>query len=387
MFAKRYYCFVLALFFWIFAACGSSGKSTSTRTGKTGEEFQDVFAGVTMPETVDFKIQHMQPIAQHYTGTCWSFSTTSFIESELIRLGHGKFKLSEMYVAYYTYLEKAKNYLRNNGKAVFGQGGLGHDWIKIVREYGIVRYIDYTGLNETDIIYNHRQLVKDLKDVLDTAIAEGENDEDVILQRFKKILTAKMGRPPETIEILGKTFTPKEFADEILRIPYDDYVEVMSFSYTPFFELSELTVPDNWWHFNGYYNVPLEMFMKQMDYAVKSGYSTIINEDYSNEDGYDPSKGMAIIPLHDIPADQIDQEAREERFTDGRTVDDHLVHIVGRKVQNGDTWYLIKGSEGGMKSPFTGYFFMREDYFKLKVLSFMIHRDILMPEIKALFGK
>ena len=40
---------------------------------------------------------HFPPVAQHLTGTCWSFSTTSFFESEVYRLTGQKIKLSEIY--------------------------------------------------------------------------------------------------------------------------------------------------------------------------------------------------------------------------------------------------------------------------------------------------
>jgi bleomycin hydrolase len=61
---------------------------------------------------------------QNQTGTCWSFSSLSFFESELIRMGKGKdFNLSEMYVARMAYPLKADNYLRMHGRANMGQGG------------------------------------------------------------------------------------------------------------------------------------------------------------------------------------------------------------------------------------------------------------------------
>jgi bleomycin hydrolase len=60
---------------------------------------------------------------QQATGTCWSFATTSFIESELIRMGKDALDLSEMYFVRYAYLDKADNYFRLHGTANFGQGG------------------------------------------------------------------------------------------------------------------------------------------------------------------------------------------------------------------------------------------------------------------------
>ncbi len=78
------------------------------------------------------------------TSTCWSYSTLSMLESELIRLGKGQHNLSQMYVARWAYVEKAKMYLRMNGKHNFEQGGEGHDIPSIIKKYGIVPEEVYT---------------------------------------------------------------------------------------------------------------------------------------------------------------------------------------------------------------------------------------------------
>jgi bleomycin hydrolase len=50
---------------------------------------------------------------QAKTGTCWCFSTNSFIESELIRMGKGEHDLSEMFIVRQNYMKRiADNYLR-----------------------------------------------------------------------------------------------------------------------------------------------------------------------------------------------------------------------------------------------------------------------------------
>lgn len=59
---------------------------------------------------------------QQNTGTCWSFATSSFLESELMRM-HGKeIDLSEMYSVYATYQDKARNYLLRQGKLTLAKG-------------------------------------------------------------------------------------------------------------------------------------------------------------------------------------------------------------------------------------------------------------------------
>ncbi len=55
--------------------------------------------------------------SQYRTSTCWSFSSLSFLESELIRIGKGEFDLSEMFVVRYTYLGKADKYVRMHGNS------------------------------------------------------------------------------------------------------------------------------------------------------------------------------------------------------------------------------------------------------------------------------
>jgi bleomycin hydrolase len=49
------------------------------------------FTGFSQEEkevfTIEKEIKHLPVISQGGTGTCWSFATTSFIESEIIRKG------------------------------------------------------------------------------------------------------------------------------------------------------------------------------------------------------------------------------------------------------------------------------------------------------------
>jgi bleomycin hydrolase len=75
---------------------------------------------------------------QANTGTCWSFSTTSLLESQCLKNIKQEFDLSEMFSVRNIYVEKARNYILRQGKAQFGQGGLGHDVIRSVSLYGAV---------------------------------------------------------------------------------------------------------------------------------------------------------------------------------------------------------------------------------------------------------
>ena len=86
-----------------------------------GYEFTEV---VTVPAT---------PVKnQAATGTCWCFATTSFMESELLRMGKGTYDLSEMFIVRQKYMNQLQdNYLRR-GDGNIGQGSLSHTFHECV---------------------------------------------------------------------------------------------------------------------------------------------------------------------------------------------------------------------------------------------------------------
>ena len=101
------------------------------------------------------------------TGTCWSFSSLSFFESELIRMGKPKVNLSEMFIVRGAYLEKARNYIRMDGLFNFGQGGAFHDILVTMDKYGIVPESEYNGLQYGTDKHNHSEMSTMLKGMLD----------------------------------------------------------------------------------------------------------------------------------------------------------------------------------------------------------------------------
>jgi bleomycin hydrolase len=100
------------------------------------------------------------------TGTCWSFATTSFIESEIIRKGNKAVDLSEMYNVRLTYPKKAESYVRFQGKQQFGPGGLSHDVLAIIEEYGIVPEEAYSGFVDGSTEYDHETLDEKLNNIV-----------------------------------------------------------------------------------------------------------------------------------------------------------------------------------------------------------------------------
>ncbi|APF20933.1 peptidase C1B bleomycin hydrolase [Caldithrix abyssi DSM 13497] len=335
------------------------------------------FDKVKKPRMEDFKTQvfHFEPTHQDTTGTCWSFSTISFLESDLYRQHQIKVRLSEMFVVYWEYVEKARRFVREKGDSFFGQGSESNSAIARIKQYGIVPRQVYDGLLPGQERYNHTRMFREMKDYLNFIKEKGYWDEDIVLATIKQILNKYMGEPPLSFEYKGQTFTPVTFRDQYCKLNPDDYVEFMSTIKAPFYTKAEFEAPDNWWHSKDYRNIPLDVFYKTIKQAIKNGYSVAIGGDVSEPGRYNEGDIAIIVPW-DLPQKSINQYSRELRIYNRTTTDDHSVHLVGYTHKYGHDWFLIKDSaSGSQKGEYKGYFFFRDDFIKLKMLSFMVHKD------------
>ena len=100
---------------------------------------------------------------QERTNTCWSFATTSLVESQVFKNRLGAYDLSEMFTVRNIYIEKARNYILRQGHAQFSEGGLGHDVIRAYTTYGAVPQNVYPGLLKGEMVYDHQLFFKELK--------------------------------------------------------------------------------------------------------------------------------------------------------------------------------------------------------------------------------
>lgn len=319
---------------------------------------------------------------QDQTGTCWSFATASFLESELIRMGKGIHDLSEMYVVRHVYKEKAKNFIDKKGNAQFSQGSLSHDLTMAIERYGIVPENVYTGKREGEQRHDHTELEASLK-----GLVRGLAQQKVLSYRWKQvyeaILDTYLGQAPNEFVYQGKTYTPKEFAKS-LNLQMSDYISITSFSHNDFYETFILDLPDNFSK-GYYYNVPLDEFEAAVDHALYNGYTVSWDADVT-EEGFSNYQGLAVLPSSEKakhifrkPIKQLDvtQELRQAEFEAERTTDDHLMHITGIATdQQGTKYYIVKNS-WGKNSGQDGYIYVSSAYFRLKSISVMMHKDAL----------
>jgi bleomycin hydrolase len=239
-------------------------------------------------------IETTDVISQGNTGTCWSFSASSFLESEIMRINKKRIDLSEMFNVRHTYETKARNYVMRQGKLQFSQGGLGHDVINSIAEFGFVPNTFYTGLKENENKHNHSRLVDNIKPVLDSFITKKITNWKTPVT---SILNDKLGTPTTSFFYEGVNYTPLSFM-KFLKIEPTDYVSLTSFTHKPYNREFVLNIPDNFSN-GAFYNVKLSDLVATTLYALDNGYSIELDCDVS-EKTFSSLYGVAILPTETL---------------------------------------------------------------------------------------
>ena len=318
--------------------------------------------------------------SQDRTGTCWSYSTVSFLESEYQRL-HGKtIDLSEMYIVRHVYLDKARNYILRQGKANFSQGALSHDMIRTMAHAGLMTESAYSGKAAGDSFHDHSELEAGIKGYLD-GVRSQSTLSDKWMSGVESLLDVYLGEVADKFSFDGSQHNAWSFYKGS-GIDASDYLTYTSFNHHPVGSTFILEIPDN--YSNGvYHNVDLDRLVDLVDKALDKGYTVAWDGDVS-ERGFSQQEGLAILPVQageDMfkqPVDEISvtSELRQKAFENYNTTDDHLMHIVGRaKDQNGKKYYKIKNS-WGEKGHYNGFLYMSESYFKMKTVGILLHKDV-----------
>ena len=357
------------------------------------------------------------PIKDQYrSGTCWSFSSVSFLESEMMRQGKPEVDLSEMFAVWHCYVKKADKYVRMHGETNFGPGGAFHDVTWVLKNYGMVPQEAYSGLVIGEDKPVHSEMDAVLKSNVE-AVIQNKNKKlsPVWFEAFKDLLTNYLGEIPESFKYKGVEYTPKTFAKNYMGINPDDYVEIGSYTHHPFYEQFAIEIPDNWlW--NKIYNVPIDEMMEVIDYALENGYTIAWGADVSDKGFATKTKGVAVVPEMDVtdmsdaeiskwenmnekekeselyklekPGKEktITQEMRQIDFDNYTSTDDHGMHIIGTaRDQNGTIYYKVKNSWGEYNE-YNGYFYASKAYVAMRTIDFMVHKDAIPKKIAKKLG-
>lgn len=328
---------------------------------------------------------------QGASSTCWSYSTTSFIESEMKRIGQEPADLSVMYSVRNTYLEKADRYVRWNGHLGFGPGGAFHDVINSIRKYGILPMDLYQGNEIAESSVKHGEMDGVLKGYVDAVVKNPNRKLSTAWKTgYQNLADAYLGEVPETFTWKGTQYTPLTFAAS-LGLNWDDYIEISSFNHHPFYESFVLEVPDNWSR-DKVYNVPLDDMIRITDHSLNNGYTVAWAADL--EAGFSFAQGVAIVTPDDWDRKTfkpgmeplVTQERRQKEFDNYLTTDDHGMHLVGIATdQAGNKYYLEKNS-WGEGNKYKGYSYISEQYVRLKTTCIMVNKNGIPQDIRQKLG-
>lgn len=345
---------------------------------------------------------------QNRSSTCWSFSGLGFLESELMRMGKPETDLSEMFIVYHNWNDKADNFVRRHGTANFGPGGSFDDVLQAVKDYGIVPEEVMKGLNYGENMHVHNELDALTDSYVNTVIKQKK-----LTPAWKKgyegILAAYLGQAPEKFTVNGKEYTPQSYAKELGLNP-DDYVSLTSYTHHPFYTQFAIEIPDNWRNSMSY-NVPVNEMMEALEGAVMNGYTVAWASDVS-EKGF-TRNGIAVVPnivagdlngsdqarwlglsQKDKDAEiakaiespgveaNITQEMRQAAYDNYETTDDHGMQIYGiAKDQAGNKYYMVKNS-WGTNNKYEGTWYASDPFVRYKTMSIVMHKDALPKSLK-----
>ena len=395
------------LFLTLIAAClvfGAMADDQIVNPDSTGFKFTDV------------KVIKSTPVKdQNKSGTCWCYSSNTFFENEILRKTGKEIHLSEGFVVYHCYLDKAIKFIRMDGTVNFAEGGSGLDVAYVWENYGAVPNEVYTGMTNGDTKFNTAELTSTLRGLVDVVNQRKlKKLTPSWIEAFKGVLDAYMGKLPETFTWEGKTYTPQSFAAS-LPLDMNDYISVTSFTHHPFYTQFVLEVADNWiWEKS--WNVPLDDLWEIANNAIEKGYTIAWGADVS-EHGFKWRNGYAVLvkakdendlsgtdrERWDLMSDKdreaqrweikgpgneevVTQESRQIMFDNKETTDDHGMVIVGTAVdQDGNKYFKVQNS-WDTNQLYHGFFYVSEAFFKAKTMNIVINKECIPTNIAKKMG-
>ncbi len=348
---------------------------------------------------------------QYRSGTCWCFSSLSFIESEVMKeKGIDSLDLSEMFVVSKSYHDRGIKYVRLDGHLNFGAGSSFGDVLHVIKDYGIVPQDAMPGLNYGTEKPEHSEMDAALKGYVD-AIAQNPNRTltTAWVNGLDGILSAYLGEIPEEFEVDGVKYTPESYRD-YLGIDPDDYVSLTSFTHHPFYSSFIIEVCDNW-RWDASYNLPLDELMEVMYNAIENGFTIAWGTDVS-ETGFTRT-GVATVPDVDkkpgagsdqerwigkaeekkadnavaAPSEKvITQEMRQDGYDRKTTTDDHGMQIYGiAQDQNGTNFFMVKNSWGDAGN-YNGIWYASDAFVRYKTLNIVVNKNAIPKDIRKKLG-
>ncbi len=299
--------------------------------------------------TVELRLPTTPVKDQGSSSLCWVYAMLATLETEHIMRGDSV-NLSPDYVARMYLSEQASRRRLLPNKVVQKEAGITTRGmctmaLDLIQTYGLQHYDAYR--HKPDMDYN----------VLCRKLDYG-NDTEKLLDRY-------IGPLPNQVFMLGALYTPLEFAHSVCTD--DEYIALTSFTHHPYGQRFPLEVPDNYFH-NTFLNVPLDTMMNRIVQSLRAGHPVCWEGDIS-EPGFLFGEGYAVLKNE---KKKVTAERRQASFEAHRTMDDHVMEIVGlAHDQHGRRFFLCKNS-WGTANRYHGFMFLSENYVRMKTIAVVL---------------
>ncbi len=364
---------------------------------------------------------------QKNAGTCWCYSGMGMLEAELLRTKGKVYDLSEMYVVFQTYMDRAEKAVRTSGDVSFSQGGSTYDVTYAIDHFGLVPDVEMpAGVMYGETLSNHSELTALGNPLIAAAVKARKpqvspDGEPLWKKAVRAVHEVYLGKCPEKFTFEGKEYTPKSFAQS-LGLKSDDYVSLTSFSHEPYSTGANkgkgfaIEVQDNW-RWAQSINMELDDFCQVFDDAIKAGYTVLWASDVSEatfsrqgvgswdveekvEDnvsidelrlvGGDTNKAVAVkannkevLPK---PQKKVTVAERQAMYDTKSTTDDHGMLIFGiAKDQWGNKYYMVKNS-WGESGNYKGIYYVTPEFVRAKTMNVTVNKAAVSKNFRDKYG-
>ena len=362
--------------------------------------------------------------SQGNAGTCWAYSGIAFIESEILRTQKKAYDLSEMYIAFNTYQDRAEKAVRTYGDVSFSQGGDFGDILVCMEKYGMVPDCEMpAGAMYGKEISAHSELSALTDRMVESAarlrsFQVSPDGEQLYKKAIRAVHEVYLGKAPERFTYEGLEYTPMSFA-KTLGINSKDYVSLTSFMHRPYSMGENIGVgyamesQDNWrWQVS--INMELDDFCQVFEDAISNGYTILWGSDvseigftrqgvgvYNDEKivestvssdqirliGADPQNPQAKGKAEPQPQKVVTPEERQAMYDGRQTTEDHAMQIFGTaKDQFGQKYFMVKNSWGDTSGKYHGIYYVTPEYIRAKTLCILVNKGAISADIKAKYG-
>ncbi|MCF0160347.1 MAG: aminopeptidase [Bacteroidaceae bacterium] len=365
---------------------------------------------------------------QKNAGTCWCYSGIGLLESELLRTKKKVYDLSEMYVVFNTYMDRAEKAVRTSGDVSFSQGGSTYDVTYAIDHFGLVPDVEMpAGVMYGETLSNHSELTA-IGNPMIEAMTKGRrayqvspDGEPLWKKAVRAVHEVYLGKCPEKFTFEGKEYTPITFAQS-LGLKSDDFVSLTSFTHEPYSTGANkgkgfaIEVQDNWrWAHS--INMELDDFCAVFEAAIKAGYTINWASDVS-EVGFN-RQGVGVYDVEEKAEDKISSDQlrlvggdaqaaaaadknkevlpkpqkvvtpaeRQQMYDIHQTTDDHGMLIFGiAKDQWGNKYFMVKNSWGDASGNYKGIYYVTPEFVRAKTMNITVNKAAVPQAMRAKYG-